>query len=132
MTFESNAKSLKSVIYVMNQFLRSVDEMDSTVLVPRRLMDVPACQLQGTNLEGELTLNNDNDLFKFYTMLLDTRNEIMWGRNDSENCPIANQLQQFSKTLVDLTDMANQLKDRYENDITGNGSPNERCSPTSN
>lgn len=129
MSFENNAKSLKSVISAMNQFLRSIDEMDSTVLVPRRLMDVPACQLKDTDLKGELTINNDNDLFKFYTMLLDTRDEILWGGKDSgsENCcPIVKQLEQFSRTLVDLTDIANQLKDRYEIDVTGNGAQSER------
>lgn len=131
MTLQNNDKS---VVSVMNQFLRSVDEMDSTVLVPRRLMDVPAVQLQGTIVEeeGKATTMKDNDLFQFYTMLLHTRNEILWGGKPSESkncCPIAEQLQQFSRTLVDLTDMAVQLKDRYEYDVR-NGTGSGRNSPT--
>lgn len=128
MTFENNTKS---VISVINQFLSSVDEMDSTVLVPRRLMDKPACQLQSTNLEAERKINENNDLFKFYTMLLDTRNEILWGGKASESqndCPIVEQLQQFSRTLVNLTDLATQLKDRYEHDVR-NGTGSGRNSP---
>jgi hypothetical protein len=125
MTIQEHSKN--SVVTAMNQFIRSVDEMDSTVLVPRRLMDIPAVQLQRS--ERTQVDNGDNtDLFKFYTMLVETRDEILWGgrsTDESSNlCPIVQQLQQFSRVLNDLTDMADQLKERYEHDVnTGTNMP---------
>ena len=121
--------SKNSVITAMNQFIRSVDEMDSTVLVPRRLMDIPAVQLHRTQADKDhKEIIQDNiDLFKFYTMLVETRDEIKWGgrtiTDDSSNlCPIVQQLQQFSRVLNDLTDMAVQLKERYEYDVNNTNS----------
>jgi hypothetical protein len=119
--------SKNSVITAMNQFLSSVDEMDSTVLVPRRLMDIPAVQLQRTHKDDKEILEEDIDLFKFYTMLVETRDEIKWGgrahtEDSSSVCPIVQQLQQFSRVLNDLTDMAVQLKERYEYDVNNTSS----------
>ena len=121
--------SKNSVITAMNQFIRSVDEMDSTVLVPRRLMDIPAVQLHRTQADKDHKeiLEDNIDLFKFYTMLVETRDEIKWGgrssTHDSSNlCPIVQQLQQFSRVLNDLTDMAVQLKERYEYDVNNTNS----------
>ena len=126
----------------MNQFIRSVDEMDSTVLVPRRLMDIPAVQLQRQRKqievdsptepesEGREVLHDNIDLFKFYTMLVETRDELLCGGADESNStcrPIVKQLQQFSRIFNDLTDMAIQLKERYEYDVnngSGRNSPN--------
>lgn len=125
--------SKNSVITAMNQFIRSVDEMDSTVLVPRRLMDIPAVQLQQTQLkdDADILQYSDIDLFKFYTMLVETRNEMMWGgrttaEESSNACPIVKQLDQFARVLNDLTDAAVKLKERYENDVnnvSGRNSP---------
>ncbi|XP_028405469.1 mid1-interacting protein 1A-like [Dendronephthya gigantea] len=127
-------RSKNSVITAMNQFIHSVDEMDSTVLVPRRLMDIPAVQLQRRQLEVDLPtepegremLHDNIDLFKFYTMLVQTRDELIWGgaNTDESNSTcrqIVKQLQQFSRIFNDLTDMAIQLKERYEHDVN-NGS----------
>lgn len=114
--------SKNSVITAMNQFISSVDEMDSTVLVPRRLMDIPALQLKRTQDKDSSKIVQDNtDLFKFFTMLVETRDEIKWGRlstcESSSVYPIAQQLQQFGLVLRELTDMAVRIKDRYENDV---------------
>ena len=121
--------SKNSVITAMNQFIRSVDEMDSTVLVPRRLMDIPAVQLHRAQADKDHKeiLEDNIDLFKFYNMLVETRDEIKWGgrtsTDDSSNlCPIVQQLQQFSRVLNDLTDMAVQLKERYEYDVNNTNS----------
>ena len=127
-------RSAKSVISLINRFLHSVDEMDATILVPHRLMDVPAVALPLSMKDEETasTMKDNNDLFKFYTMLLNTRDEILWGARQTaaanEVCPIAEQLQKFSRTLAGLTDLAVQLKDRYEDGVQN---INGRNSPTS-
>ena len=120
MSIQEHSKN--SVITAMNQFISSVDEMDSTVLVPRRLMDIPALQLKRTEDKGSSKiLQDNNDLFKFFTMLVETRDEIRWGRPSTDEsssvCPIVQQLQQFSRILHELTDMAVQIKERYEYDV---------------
>ncbi|CAB3984975.1 Hypothetical predicted protein [Paramuricea clavata] len=127
MAIEESSKN--SVITAMRQFIHSVDEMDSTVLVPRRLMDIPAVQLERAqvNKDNQEILQDNIDLFKFYTMLVETRDEMIWGgrSTDAESssvCPIVKQLQQFARVLNDLTDMADQLKERYEYDINNIGS----------
>ena len=122
-------KSTNSVISLMNQFLRSVDDMDSTILVPHRLVDVPAIHLCGQDSKTVETtkMNEDNDLYNFYTMLLNTRNEILWGGQTTNNenpCPIAEQLKICNRALVELTNLAIQLKDRYEDGVRhGRNSP---------
>ena len=116
-------RGISSVIAAMNQFICSVDEMDSAVLVPRRLMDIPAVQLQKTQVnKDDIEILQENvDLFKFYTILVEARDKIKWGgpTTDETNgvCPILNQLQRFARVLNDLTDMADQLKKRYEYDV---------------
>lgn len=126
MAIEEHSKD--SVITAMNQFIRSVDDMDSTVLVPRRLMDIPAVQLQQrarVNADDKEIVQENIDLFNFYTMLVETRDEIKWGcrSKDESNtvCPIVNQLQNFTRVLNNLTDMAVQLKDRYEYELNNFG-----------
>ncbi|KAL3289758.1 hypothetical protein HHI36_023153 [Cryptolaemus montrouzieri] len=77
--------SHQSILHVMEKFVKSVNTMDETILVPCRLMDLKV----GDELDP--TTKNDSghtvkellraaDLFKVYTMIHDVKGDLVWGR----------------------------------------------------
>ncbi|GBP68101.1 Mid1-interacting protein 1A [Eumeta japonica] len=62
--------SKQSILNDMEKFVKMVNTMDETVLVPSRLMDVQR--------DGE------DDPFNLYAMLNDLKNELLWSRGDTE------------------------------------------------
>ena len=80
-TKEDLACSQQSVLTAMDRFVKSVNNMSSTVLVPSKLrdMDVPST----TGLPAPLTSNNG--LYHFYNMFKDVKNELLWGPGTGES-----------------------------------------------
>lgn len=80
-TKEDLACSQQSVLTAMDRFVKSVNNMSSTVLVPSKLkdMDVPST----AGLPAPLTSNNG--LFHFYNMFKDVKNELLWGPRTGES-----------------------------------------------
>ncbi|KAL1123389.1 hypothetical protein AAG570_002470 [Ranatra chinensis] len=62
----------------MEKFVDAVRDMDETILVPSRLMDLRV----GRSSEREGL--KSTDLFRLYSMVNCVRNQLMWGAND---CP---------------------------------------------
>jgi hypothetical protein len=73
---ESFTCSQQSILSAMDRFVKSVNNMDSTVLVPSKLrdMDIPSPKLQ--RIPPALA---NTDLHSFYLMLNDVRKELLWG-----------------------------------------------------
>lgn len=73
---ESFTCSQQSILSAMDRFVKSVLNMDSTVLVPSRLrdMDIESNQLQ--QIPSSLA---NTDLHSFYLMLNDVKKELLWG-----------------------------------------------------
>ncbi|XP_023216203.1 mid1-interacting protein 1A-like [Centruroides sculpturatus] len=69
---ESFACSQQSVLSAMDRFVVAVNNMDATVLVPSRLRDMDITKPLPSSI-------NNPDLFSFYNMLKDVKNELLWG-----------------------------------------------------
>lgn len=77
-----------SLLSSMDRFVQTVDDMNETILVPCRLMDMKFDATSGSGKESEkdpivgkrLMANlNGVDLFQFYTMLNSVKNDLKWG-----------------------------------------------------
>lgn len=92
--------SNQSILNAMEKFVKTVNAMDETILVPCRLMDrkvgdstdiVPAEQKQHSHHSkktGKACVRDvlhTSDLFKLYNMLNVVKVDLLWGRQDSED-----------------------------------------------
>ena len=80
-TKEDLACSKQSVLTAMDRFVKSVNNMSSTVLVPSKLKDMDVATMTG--LPAPLTRNNG--LYHFYHMFKDVKNELLWGPGTGES-----------------------------------------------
>lgn len=60
----------------MERFVEAVQEMDETILVPSRLMD-----LEAGDSGDSAGLASSTDLYGLYTMVNCVKNELLWGAN---------------------------------------------------
>lgn len=83
--------SHQSILNVMEKFVKTVNKMDETILVPCRLMDQkvgdeqdPACsqnpKLKSTHSVYELF--SSTDLFEIYSMLNGVKDGLLWGQTE--------------------------------------------------
>ncbi|XP_022254051.1 uncharacterized protein LOC111088385 [Limulus polyphemus] len=70
--------SQQSLLNVMDRFVKSVKNMEATVLVPSRLKDMDA---DSESIERQSIPNRQykTNLFTFYSLLNDVRHELLWG-----------------------------------------------------
>ncbi|KAK9889032.1 hypothetical protein WA026_004315 [Henosepilachna vigintioctopunctata] len=74
-----------SILHAMEKFVKSVNTMDETILVPCRLMDLkvgdeydPTTKDSSGHVVKELL--RSADLYKVYTMIHDVKGDLVWGR----------------------------------------------------
>uniref|UniRef100_A0A182QKW0 Thyroid hormone-inducible hepatic protein spot 14 n=1 Tax=Anopheles farauti TaxID=69004 RepID=A0A182QKW0_9DIPT len=95
--------SNQSILNAMDKFVRNVNAMDETILVPCRLMDrkvgdttdtvplPPKAQLHGahhgkkSNRASIREVLNTSELFQLYNMLKVVKVDLLWGRQDAED-----------------------------------------------
>ncbi|XP_035213525.1 mid1-interacting protein 1A-like [Stegodyphus dumicola] len=71
--------SQQSVLSAIDRFVRAVNNMDATVLVPSRLRDMEVQNRRKSCPPPPPGLQHHQDLFSFYSMLKDVKNELLWG-----------------------------------------------------
>lgn len=124
-----------SLFTAMNRFICAVNNMDETVMVPSLLRDVPHASAAEP---GEYLRAAEADMYTHYTQLKSIRNEIEWGAvlraeeqqraaekasepGVSEQAELEHLLRFHLKglygVLTKLTSHANQLTDRYKEEI---------------
>ncbi|GIY87871.1 uncharacterized protein CDAR_499681 [Caerostris darwini] len=69
--------SQQSVLSAIDRFVKSVNNMDATVLVPSRLRDMEVQNRRKTQPPPPGI--QYQDLYSFYTMLKDVKTELLWG-----------------------------------------------------
>lgn len=77
--------SSHSIIQCMENFVEAVHEMDDTILVPSRLMDLKVENTTKTDCKSSALvaiLTNLPDLFTLYTMVRNLKNQLQWGTRD--------------------------------------------------
>nr|CAH7763401.1 unnamed protein product [Callosobruchus chinensis] len=81
--------SQQSILTVMERFVKSVNKMDETILVPCRLMDQkvgdeqdPAQKTQNTKCKHPMVHHtfHSADLFQIYNMLNSAKDNLLWGQ----------------------------------------------------
>ncbi|XP_049292766.1 variant surface antigen A [Anopheles funestus] len=95
--------SNQSILNAMDKFVRNVNAMDETILVPCRLMDrkvgdatdtvpaAPKAQHHGahhgkkSNRASIREILNTSELFELYNMLKLVKVDLLWGRQDAED-----------------------------------------------
>jgi len=80
--------SNQSIMNAMEKFVSTVQEMDETILVPCRLMDLKVGDSSDKIVEGEAkseihSMLNHADLYSLYTMVNAVKNELLWGQNST-------------------------------------------------
>lgn len=80
--------SNQSIMNAMEKFVSTVQEMDETILVPCRLMDLKVGDSSDKTAEGEAkseihSILNHADLYSLYTMVNAVKNELLWGQNST-------------------------------------------------
>lgn len=71
----------------MEKFVKTVNAMDETVLVPCRLMDLKVSDTtEEPRHRGRDSLANE-DLFTLYNLLNNAKTELLWGRDNGEDKP---------------------------------------------
>jgi len=122
--------SSESLIYSMERFIKSVNTMDSVVMVPSRLFDVEDSlsdteEEQSSAASSASSTCSDSDqrnLFQAYKMLVDCKEEIIWRRDEDKTEDITSEAQQFKHHLHALNTMLNNfanladhLTNKYQN-----------------
>ncbi|GFR20489.1 hypothetical protein TNCT_213601 [Trichonephila clavata] len=75
--------SQQSVLSAMDRFVKAVNNMDSTVLVPSRLQDMDVINENSKFSKCLPPGLNNTDVYRFYNMLKDVKNELLWGPTSS-------------------------------------------------
>ncbi|XP_014239342.1 mid1-interacting protein 1-B isoform X2 [Cimex lectularius] len=74
--------SSHSIMKAMERFVQAVQDMDETILVPSRLMDLEVGDASDT---VELKPKGmSTDLYRLYMMVNCVKNELLWGANSGE------------------------------------------------
>ncbi|KAF4529386.1 hypothetical protein B566_EDAN003477 [Ephemera danica] len=81
--------SAQSILRAMEKFVKAVNDMDETILIPCRLMDMKVCDEETgkepskhkRKLAKEL---NNSDLYSVYTMINSVKNELLWGQTQGQ------------------------------------------------
>jgi len=133
----------KSILGMMKHFIEAVNDMDSTVMIPSRLIDM---QLHVDNEEEQMNKTNGNvnnslvktnianrDLFTYFTLLRTIKRDLVKGTmsnsgtedsdsSEEEDCEQAKQaaglfrehLRGLFNVLEQLTEMAKCLTSKYQ------------------
>lgn len=118
--------SQDSVLYALNRFLKTISNMNDTVLVPCKLHDVDEDQdeksltsMSSDDGVSSLTAN----LFDSYQMLNEAKEDLLWGTNGKQEINEASPTHQFKHHLTHLqqllnqfSDVANQLTTKYQSE----------------
>lgn len=80
---------------VIEKFVKTVNAMDETILVPCRLMDLkvgddqdPTCDKHNTKIKSKHSVQHtlqSTDLFEIYSMLKNVKDGLLWGGQSQQS-----------------------------------------------
>ncbi|XP_022253700.1 mid1-interacting protein 1-like [Limulus polyphemus] len=97
--------SEQSVVSAMDRFVKSIKNMDSTILLPSRLkdMDVGANGVSMEKCSSPIDLLLKIDMSNLYSLLHDVKNELVWGPalvNITDPTPTLNRIVQVRSSAI--------------------------------
>lgn len=120
---------------ILNEFFKAIDEMNNTVLVPHRLVDIPEenelpsgkCQCP-TSTDNSLVKPGkeleDSGLFGTYHMLLDIKEELTTGKPTSAEGCFRSHIKAVMESMKYLTGLARSLTQNYCYEVYRGGEDN--------
>jgi len=126
----STMPEARNLLETLAEFSEAVEKMNKTILVPRRLMDLPEDDLPklsprlhrcaGDKAKGETgaivekgqEISNDG-LFGVYQMLQQMKEEVLTGRQTEVDGCFRNHMMVIQETLQHLTAVAKQITSQY-------------------
>ncbi|XP_032222974.2 uncharacterized protein LOC5521849 [Nematostella vectensis] len=104
----------RSVVAVVEKFLKTVDDMKATVLIPCRLMDIPVTEILYSPSAGDPFLKNNIDLCSFYSFMKALRTQIALGanhieENEEHNSPFQCEIEETTRQINKLALVAKYL-----------------------
>ncbi|XP_045481247.1 mid1-interacting protein 1-B isoform X2 [Harmonia axyridis] len=83
--YDETEFSNQSILHVMDKFVKSVNTMDETILVPCRLMDLKVGDsndpvIKDCSSRTVKEMLRSADLYKVYNMIHDVKGDLIWGR----------------------------------------------------
>ena len=126
-------ESIDSLPDSLNEFLKAIDEMSNTVLVPQRLVDIPEQKeipignCPCTTSEDIVLVKpskemNDSSLYGTYHMLLDVKEELITGRRTSAQGCLRSHVKAVTEGMKHLTILAKSLTQQYCDEVCNDGS----------
>lgn len=79
---EASACSSQSILTAMDRFVKSVSNMDATVLVPSKLRDM---DVSSGTVAPPAAAASVADMYAFFGMLNDVKKELLWGNGSAES-----------------------------------------------
>ncbi|XP_011302290.1 uncharacterized protein [Fopius arisanus] len=77
-----------SILHSMEKFVKAVSEMEETILVPSRLLDLAVGDASDTVSQKGLSTIKDTmprtDLYRLYTIVTKTKLELLWSQKSSD------------------------------------------------
>lgn len=99
--------SQQSVLSAMDRFVLAVDNMNETVMVPSRLMDMSADTKSTTTTNSSPPPPSSLDLHAFYTMLNSVKTELIWGIGSDNLDNSKNKERRTGTTMMMMTPTTN-------------------------
>jgi len=76
--------SSQSILCAMDRFVKAVNNMNETVMVPCRLLDIEVERKTTTPEKVPVLLRNGGNPYSFYTVLNSVKNDLIWGPTSSD------------------------------------------------
>lgn len=115
--------SQQSVLSAMDRFVKAVNNMDSTVLVPSRLQDM---DVRNENSKFSRCLPaglSSTDVYTFYIMLKDVKNELLWGPTV---VPPAHSLSSSGRSSPSNTRVMKHVRQPSDDSLGSTGFPSDQ------
>ncbi|KAF8781494.1 mid1-interacting protein 1-B-like [Argiope bruennichi] len=116
--------SQQSVLSAMDRFVKAVNNMDSTVLVPSRLQDMDVSNGNSKFSKCLPAGLNNVDVYRFYNMLKDVKNELLWGPTSTvESNPV---LPSSGRSSPSSTRVMKHIRQPSDDSLGSTGFPSDQ------
>ena len=115
--------SQQSVLSAMDRFVKAVNNMDSTVLVPSRLQDMDVSNENNKFSRCLPECLSNTDVYNFYVMLKDVKNELLWGPTVA---PPAPSLSSSGRSSPNNTRVMKHVRQPSDDSLGSTGFPSDQ------
>jgi len=125
--------SQQSIYNAIDRFVKSVENMDNTVLVPNKIRDMDISKITSCNTSARRktsqckapTILHNTDLYAFYQMLHEIKKELMWGPSSGMSAIASSGFSQSIGSINNICNSSMSNNSSFNNiSLYGNGPNN--------